>query len=183
MLHIWHHYILSHHITISQYHHFTISPFWIHFIISPAAEVWSSATWYTFLRSAPPSTSRYNKRKPKPRTDDMAYAMAEKHRLWQFGGTYNGAMEDAIATRRKNPQCGGQSPRSRDSSGRPSRLSHETEFQIRLQTSTIAYAIMMGRWVTQFGRGSSRSRDPSGRPHQFTHGSEPNHSPPLYEWM
>ena len=28
----------------------------------------------------------------------MAYAMAEEHRLRKFGRTYNGAMEDAIAT-------------------------------------------------------------------------------------
>ena len=36
----------------------------------------------------------------------MAYAMAEEHQLRKFGGTYNGAMEDAIATRWKNPQGG-----------------------------------------------------------------------------
>ena len=58
--------------------------------------------------------------------------MAEEHRLQQFGGTYTGSMEDAIAMRQKNPQCGGRSPRSRNSSGRPSLFTHEPDLQVRL---------------------------------------------------
>ena len=70
---------------------------------TPDAEVCSSGTQYTIWILAPPATSRHRERKPEPLTEDMAYAMAEEHRLRKFGVKYNGAMEDAIVTRWKNP--------------------------------------------------------------------------------
>ena len=47
----------------------------------------------------PLATSRDREKNPDPQTENMAYAMAEEHQLREFGVTYNGAMEDAIATR------------------------------------------------------------------------------------
>ena len=98
---------------------------------TPAAEVCASSTRFTFRRSAPPSTSLYSKQKPEPRIDAMAYAIAKEQRLLQFGETQTSPMEYAIATSQRIPQHGGQSPRSRDSRGRPRRFTYKPELQIR----------------------------------------------------
>ena len=52
----------------------------------PTAEACASSTRYTFLRTAPPSTSLYRKRKLELQTGAMAYTMATEQRIIQLGG-------------------------------------------------------------------------------------------------